>query len=464
VPISVLLNGMMARYLGAEAFGYLYVAGTFAAFGTLAVGWGHDGVLPAKIAQDRTLAGTLLGTSFAWRAGAAVVVYLIMVLICRALGYDGEMQWALGLTFLGAVLSLFVAACKDTIRGFERADIPAIAHVGQQLLILSLVVPVLVLGGGMRSVLLVGAIAIAIVLFFMVRSLRSVGLRQVSFESTAFKALFIGGVPFVVGGLTMALQPIIDAIFLSKLGSFEAVGWFAAARKLVGLLLFPATALIGALYPTLCRLWATDKDEFARTTKGSLHSVALLVVPVALGCGLYPDLGIAIFSKEAFGPAADDLRVLAVFVFLVYFSMPLGTCIMAAGKQRAWSVVQSLCLLVSLALDPLLIPWFERKFHNGGLGPCVAAVVSEVLVVAGGVWLIPRGIFDRAFLRSLFHTSLAGVGMAGVAYLLRSINPFFAAPVAVLTYGVGLLLTGEITQGQIAQLRGIITRRLSRAR
>src|SRR6478752_9191746 len=73
VPLAVLVNALTARYLGAESFGYIYLAGTFAGFGVLAVGWGHEGVLPAMVAQDRSLAGVLLGSSLASRVGAALL-------------------------------------------------------------------------------------------------------------------------------------------------------------------------------------------------------------------------------------------------------------------------------------------------------------------------------------------------------------------------------------------------------
>ena len=464
VPVAVLVNAVMARYLGAEVFGYLYLAGTFAGFGTLAVGWGHEGVLPAMVAQDHSLAGALLGSSFAWRVASGIVVYAALAVLCRALGYGSEMQWALGLTFLCSVLTSLIAACKDTIRGFERADIPAYAHVGQQLLWAVLVVPVLLLGGGMRSVLSTGLVTFTVVLLLMLRQLRPVGIGKLSVLPGALKSLFTGGAPFVFFGLAMALQPNIDAVYLSKLGSVEAVGWFAVARRLVGLLLFPASALIGALYPTLCRLWVDDRADFKRVASGSLHSVALLVMPIALGCGLYPDIGIAIFSKEGFGPAADDLRVLSVFLFLVYFTMPIGCCVLAAGKQRAWSVVQSLCVVVSLALDPLLTPWFQRRSGNGGLGPCVAAIVSEVLVVGCGVVLMPKDIFDARLRRTLFFALLSGAAMAVVARLTRSITPFVAAPLAVLAYAGALWATGEIDRSQLDKIRDAIARKFSRAR
>ncbi len=464
VPLAVLVSGLTGRYLGAETFGYMYLAGTWGGFGALAVGWGHEGVLPAMIAQDHSLAGKLLGSAFAWRAVLSVVVYAALAAIAHLLGHNAEFQWALALSFFASVLITCVAACKDTIRGFERADIPAIAHVGQQILWAVLVTPVLLLGGKMRAVLVAAIVTQAIVLVVIMRSLRSVGVGKLTVEKGALKSLFSGGTPFVFFGLTMALQPYIDAEFLAKLGSIEAVGWFAVARRLIGLLLFPASALIGALYPTLCRLWAEDKPEYTRVSRGSLQSVALLVMPIALGTALYPDIGIAIFSKEAFGPAADDLRVLSLFLFLVYFTMPVGTCVLAAGKQRAWSIVQSICIGVSLLLDPLLTPWFQAKYGNGGLGPCVASVVSELIVVACGVALMPSGMFDARLRRTLFSALLAGVAMAAVARVFHSFSPFIGAPFALLGYAAGLWLTGEIDRSHIAKIKGVVLRKLSRAR
>ncbi|HEX2674759.1 MAG TPA: polysaccharide biosynthesis C-terminal domain-containing protein, partial [Polyangiaceae bacterium] len=369
-----------------------------------------------------------------------------------------------GLTFLGSVLTSFVAACKDTVRGFERADIPAYVHVGQQILWACLVLPALLLGGRMRMVLVGADVAMVIALIWILTTLRSVGVGRLSVDRGSIKRLFKGGTPFVFLGLAMSLQPVIDAGFLAKLGSVEAVGWYAVARKLIGLLLFPASALIGALYPTLCRLWVEDKDEFLRVTRGSLHSVALIVMPVALGCFLFPDIGVAIFSKQAYGPAADDLRILSLFLFLVYFTMPIGTAVLAAGRQRAWSIVQSLCVAVSALLDPILTPWFQKRYANGGLGPSVASVVSELIVVGCGLWFMPAGVFDARLRRTLLLTAAAGLAMGGVAWLLSSITPFVAAPVALLAYGAVLWTTGEIDRSHVAKVTGVVTRKLSRAR
>jgi O-antigen/teichoic acid export membrane protein len=463
VPLAIATNAVAAHYLGPEVFGYGYLAGTLCTLGFLAVGWGHEAVLPAVVARDHSLAGTMLASSLAWRAGVAIVVYVALALGCYVLNYTAEMQWALGLTSLLMVATYFVAACKDTVRGLERTDLPAYVHVGQQLLATVLVVVVLVLGGKLRAALLAQAVAGVVVLVALWPALRPVGVGTLSVRWTTIKTLFSAGTPFVVFGLAMALQPNVDAIFLSKLAPAEVMGWYAVSRRLVGAVLLPATALLGALYPTLCRLYATDMESFERTTNGALRSVSLLAFPVALCCGLFPEVGVALFSRESFRPAEDNLRILALFVALVYFSMPLGTCIMAAGKQRAWSAVQCLCVVISLVLDPLLVPVFQRRTGNGGLGLCVAAVTSEAIMIASGVALAPRGVFDRRLRRVILLALLSSAAMMLMAQIAKPLSPFIAAPLSLLAYTGALWLTGGVDKNQVAAIRMALARGLSRA-
>jgi O-antigen/teichoic acid export membrane protein len=457
MPISVLITAMAAHYLGAERFGYAYLAITLCTFGFLAVGWGHEAVLPAVVALDRSLAGTMLASSLAWRGTTSIVVYALLAFGCYLLNYPAELQWALGLTSLLTAVNLFIATCKDTIRGLERTDIPAYAHVGQQVLAAGLVGIVLLLGGQLRAVLLAQVIAAALVLSGMWQTLGLAGVGALSVRRSTLKDLFNGGTPFVIYGIVMALQPNIDAVFLSKLAPLEVMGWYAVSRRLVGTLLLPATALISALYPTLCRLHATDQNSFAQTTNGALRAVGLLVVPMALGCGLFPEVGVALFSERSFRPAEDNLRIMALLVALVYFSMPLGTSILAAGKQRAWSLVQCLCVVTSLVLDPLLIPVFQRRTGNGGLGLCVAAVISEGLMVAFAIALTPRGVFDR----KLGYLALAALGSGAVmviaAQVAKPLGPYIAAPASLCAYAVTLWVVGGVDKAQLATFRSAVS-------
>lgn len=463
MPLSVFTTAIAAQYLGAEAFGYSYLAYTLCSFGFLVVGWGHEAVLPAVVARDHSVAGEMLGSSLAWRATTAVVVYLGLAAYCWFLHYPPELQWALALTALISLVTHFVATAKDTIRGLERADIPAYVHAGQQFLSAVLVFIALTAGGKLNAALAAQVLAGVIVLAVMWRFLRPTGVGALSVRWDAMRTLFMAGTPFVLVNLALALQPNVDAFFLAKLAPLEVMGWYAVSRRLVGTLLLPATTMIGALYPTLCRLYATDREDYTRTSNAALRGVSLLAVPVALACGLFPQVGVMLFSRQSFAPAEDNLRVLAVLVYLVYFSIPLSTCLLAAGRQRAWSAVQSGCVAASLVLDPWLVPFFQQRYGNGGLGVCYASVISEAFMMAFGIALAPPGVFDKRLRRYILITLVAGAAMAATAYFARGLSTLVAAPLAFVTYGVVLWRLGGLEGEQFNNLWAAVRRRFSSA-
>jgi Na+-driven multidrug efflux pump len=155
---------------------------------------------------------------------------------------------------------------------------------------------------------------------------------------------------------------------------------------------------------------------------------------------------------------------MAAFLFLVYFSMPLGVCLMASGRQRAWTLVQLGCVVVSVVLDPVLVPWFQRRHGNGGLGLSVAGVVSEVMVVAFGLAMLPSGIRSKGTLRTIGLALVSGAAMAGAARLMAPLNSFVAAPLAVVVYVVAAKLTGALEAEHVATLRALFARKFSKKR
>jgi O-antigen/teichoic acid export membrane protein len=460
MPLSILYSALLARYLGPTAVGFIYIATTFNAFGYMAVDWGQAGALPALVATNREQVGEFLGSSLVWRSASAVVVSAALLLMTKLLGYETQVVVAVGLVSIGFALSHLSDACQYAIFGFERTDVAAKRQVFEQLLTVILVGSVLMLGGNLRASLTASAVVTVVVLAYVWRTLRPAGIERLSFRRDSLRLVLKRGTPFVFLQLAMTLQPYVDTLFLSKLAP-GAVGWHAAARKLMGVLVVPAAVLGGAMYPTLCRLYATDREGFVKTTSGALRSTSLLVFPVAVGCYLFPEIGISVFGTRSFRPAEENLQVLSLFLFLTYFSMPLGNCLLAAGRQRTWALVQAVCVAVSLAGDPFLVPWFDRHAGNGGLGVCWTTVLSEVLMVVFGVVLAPRGIFDRRFARGLALGGLSGLVMVATARALSRWSAFAVAPLAVAAYIVTLWLTGGVEKHQVAAVRELVRAKLT---
>jgi O-antigen/teichoic acid export membrane protein len=464
IPLAMANHAIAGRYLGAADFGYMYLAGTLCGFAMLGVDWGQLEALPALVARDHQRAGAFLGTSFATRVAASLVAGLVLAGICAAMGYDSGVRWAVAFTLPVSILNSFAGAAKSTIRGFERTDIPAYAHVGQQVVGTAVLIPVLLLGGGLLGLLTSQMAVAAGTVLALVVMLKPVGVGRLHFDRAAVRPLLATGTPFVFFGLAMALQPNIDAMYLSRLAPPEVIGWYGVSQRLIGLLMFPATALIGALYPTLCRLFAEDKAEFAKVAKNALYGVSLLAIPASLGCALFPELGVSIFGRANYVHAEDNLRIQAIFLFLLYFSMPLGTCILAANKQRPWALVQCTSVMVSLLLGPFLIAWFQAHHGNGGMGTSAGLALSEAVVVGCGIALAPKGIVDADLLRMVGLAVVSGVVMTALALMTKPISSFLAVPLSLAGYGAAAWLTGALKPSTVDLVVGFVGRKFSRGR
>jgi len=455
-PISVLVNAVAARYLGPVDFGRLYLATTFVTFAFLFVEWGQQGTLIGKVAIHRERAGVLLGSALAWRAGAALAVWLLVPLACWLMNYERDFIAVLVLVLMSFTILTVATACQDVLRGFERTDFAAATYVAWQLFTASVTIPTLLLGGGIRLMLggqiACAAISTLVVIWWLPR----MHVGKVTLRTDVVTELFQGGKAFLVFAVIMQLQPLIDAAMLAKFAAADAVGWHAAARKLVGLLIYPSSAIAAAMYPTLCRLHAQDADEFKRTAASALHLLSIVVVPVALGCALFSELGIALFSERSYGPAEDNLRVLSIYILLVYFSIPIGTCLTASGQQRRWAVEQSMCVIISAVADPPLIRWFQSHFGNGGLGVCVSTTLSEVLMIGTGLYFLPAGVLDKAWLRKLAAIGLGGFCMCLVALSMHTMHPIIRATASVLAYTACLYALRVINIDQLRSARNLV--------
>lgn len=465
-PLSMLVVVVMARYLGPEYYGQIYIGQAMTTLGFLFVDWGQGSLLSGEIARDRSKGGVLLGTSLVWRLVASVLVYAILVLWTSFEKNSPDFQMILLLLTVQSVIYNVTTATLEAIRGLERTDISAYQNVLQPLLRLVIVVPVLaIFHAGVRGALVAQAVVLGLMFIYVWRARAQVGIQPLRFSAQALKEFFPAGSSFLVMHLAMSLQPIIDAKMLQYLDvPMAVVGWNAAARQLVGNMLLPAAVLIGALYPTLSRLHVEDRPAFVSTLRSALHGTLILAVPIALFCALYADVGPVLFGTKKYGGSEANMVAMAPYVFLVYFSMPLGSAIMAARKHRAWGLVQFICVAVSLVLDPLLIPWFQERYGNGGLAVCVASGISEVCVVGCGIWLTEKGTFDRSLGIAMLRCLAAGAAMAAVAVALRrlGLHIFLAAPVALASYLGALWAVGGLQGEQMNRVRDKIRQKLRR--
>jgi O-antigen/teichoic acid export membrane protein len=461
-PLSLLVNAVMGRYLGPEDFGLLYLLFTITTLVFIVVEWGQQATLTSMVARSPERSGVLLGSALAFRLPLTLLAYGVSAASLLVLGHPVSVQRPYLLVFVCSALATTATVIGAILRGHERISLLVRINIGTALLQAVLPVGALLLGLRFSGLLWANIAVAGCSLGISSLFLRLVVPGTLKADWEVAKGLARTGTTFMLLGAVLALQPYVDAMILARLAPGEVVGWYAAALKFLGIVLFPSTTLAAALYPTLSRLHAESAQAWADLTRSSLETVAIFAVPASLGCLLFADVGISLFSRTAFGPAADNLRMLSPYVFLVYFNIVLGTSLTAAGKQVRWAWAQSGCVGVSLIADPLLVPLFQRRFGNGGLGVGAAMVTSEVMVAVAAVLLAPRGLVDRGLIQTVARTTLAGAAMCAAALVTRGIwwPPSMIA--ALAAYAATLFAVGGVGAEQRRLLTTVVASRLRR--
>jgi O-antigen/teichoic acid export membrane protein len=295
---------------------------------------------------------------------------------------------------------------------------------------LLLAVAALGVGLGLGGVVVAQGLAGVAALTMALHLYRQVGTGPLRASRATAREILTGGTAIVTMTLTANVQPYIDAVLLSKLVPKDAVGWYGAAKSIMGTLLAPSLILGQAAFPRLSRA-AVDRTLFRTEMAVAQRPMVWMGGLAGVGTWLFADVAIhVVYGHRAFGPAGIILSVFGLGLFLTFIDVLLGTALTALGRSTAFAMVKVAAVALGTALELWLIPRFQARTGNGGLGVVVSLVVCEALVFTGLLLLMPRGMVGRGILADAGRALAAGVGTVLALRLLPPLSHGSAFPSA----------------------------------
>jgi O-antigen/teichoic acid export membrane protein len=256
--------------------------------------------------------------------------------------------------------------------------------------LLGLALVALALGKRLPGVLVAQALAGLLALALGAWLYRRVTTGPLRYSPQIAREVLVGGGALFTFLLANNIQPYIDAVLLSKLATADAVGWFGAAKNIMGTILAPALILGAASFPRLARA-AASGGALKAEARAALRPLLWLGALAAIGTFLFADDVIAfVYGERRFAPSGMILKVFAPGYFLLFIDVLLGYVLFALERARALSVVKLASVVVSTALGLALIPTFQQRMGNGGIGVVAAFVASEIVVFGGAIFLLGR--------------------------------------------------------------------------
>jgi O-antigen/teichoic acid export membrane protein len=459
--LTIFLNAAVARTLGPSDFGVLFLVTSVATFVYVFVDWGHGQYVIREVARRPERAGELMGTVMAIRAATAVALAIPAVLVARLLGYDVRTQIGIAVMMVAWVPVYLGLSFGWAFRGIERMEFDALVSIVLKFLSLVAGLAILAAGGRLFGVMMASGVSGLVAFCVGAVVYRRLGLPPLRISRAAARELIVGGTPMVTMTIAVAAQPYIDANMLTRLTTSAVVGWYGAAFTFMSTLMAPAFVLASAAYPRLS-IAAGDREQFSRILHGAMRPLLFVAVLAGVGTFLFADVAVAIvYSEKQFGPSADILRAFAPGMVLVFLDMMLATAILAGGSALSLAGGKVLSVAVVTGLELFLVPFFQARYGNGGIGVVLSFAVGELVTIATAIFLLPSGVLTRGIAADVRRAGVAGVGTLAIGVMLPQLPAAVGIPGCIALFSILAVAVGLVTRADIATLAGVVTRRRS---
>jgi O-antigen/teichoic acid export membrane protein len=457
--LGILFSAVLARTLGVRDFGLYFLVASFSAFAYVFVDFGQQFYVIREVARQPERGSLLLGTSLVLRAAGAFFVMIPAGLGAWAFGYDPMTCWYL-VVFIAVSLPFFLAQGYGMIfRGRDQMDLDAWVTVLNKMALVAVALIAFALDQRLSGVIVAQALSGFLALALAVRLYHRVTTGPLRYSPQAAREILAGGGALFSYGAIASVQPYIDLVILSKLATPDAVGWFGAAKNIMGTILAPALILGTASFPRLVRM-AASRETFKTEIDFALRPLLWLGALASVGTFLFADDAITtIYGAEKFTPSGIILKVYAPGLLLVFADVLLVYALASINRATALSVIKLASTVVSTILAIFAIPFFQRRTGNGGIGVVLAFVISEFVVFGCSAFLLRRELSVLSFAVDIARAFGTAICILILFWWMPRLPILVGVPVCLIAFLLCSIVFGLARRADFELLRSLLRQR-----
>lgn len=453
---SVALSAIAMRVLGPFGFGVYSTGASLVEVGRIVASAGLDYLVAREVASDPSRASSVASHAAAVKVGTGALTYLLLIAIVIALDYPPAV--------LGVVLvlgtALFFENLSDVLdavfQGTERMQVTTQAFAVSSLFLL--VSGAAALWGGLGLPGYVACFALSFVLRFVVmvvagRRAELVSLQLRGLHASELRRMVRRGVPLLGATVLALVFHRMDILMLGKMVTPQEVGLYAAAVRVVDVVVLLPRVLATAVYPALRKRTDVSLPSAVELVSQATRVSLVLCSVVGLVVWLMAPLALRLMGDVEFLPATDALRILSWGIVLQGGAHMVARLLLALEAERDFALVAGASLLLNLVLNLVLIP------RLGIDGAALATLASYGLNLALYFFAVAR----RGCSIPLHHAVLgpigAGVAAAATAQQLGGASWWMVASAMVGAWAVVLVALRGVRRDDLTRAIELLRKR-----
>ncbi len=446
----------LAHGLSKEAFGKYYVLFTVTMAVQLVLEAGLSTVLTGRIARARSQwratvreATGLFGVVVLASLLAFLVLGVVWNLAHRGAGGIGTFV-AVGVTCAAIQVQRY---CAAIFQGFESFNYENISKILQGMLFTALVIVLVILHQATlnRVLVLFACSHLAAAIFLLIRVQQRYHCLSWRLASLAQVRDWLGeSVPLGFGDVLRGLTWHVDTLLLGACQSVAVVATFSVAFRPLLPLQWVPRAVLTATFPSFAKMAGkVQQAALHKAFTASVRTMWIISLPIAVVISCLADRVIEVLTRKEYLDATLPLRILIWITVLMFVSFPVRFLFTALGRSQALSRLVLAVLVLKVAVELALIPWW------GYYGACVGSLVTEAVYTVVGLVLCYRHGIRGVRWWALAGAALAAAWMAVFLWPLHELplpHLLLAVLLATVLYFILCVQFGAVRRSEVGHL------------
>ena len=383
--MSAVSAAFLLRHLGKVVFGLYFTAQSLVAIvdGVSDLGLTAVGVKELSLREGAAralFARSLLGLRIVVTVlGIALMVVFGLVVGYRRVVVEGVVVAGGGLLLQCAQASLAISLMSRLRLGWVTA-----VELMRQLILMTLVIALVVVGAGMLPFLAVTIPAAGAALVLTAWLVRGDIPLTPLFDLGQWRAVMGMILPFSIAVAAAVLYFRTAGIVVSLLANPVALGNFGAAVRVTEAVIAIPGLAAAVAFPIFSRAARDDRDRLGYAVRRVFQVNLLLGVWAALGVAVGAPLAIRILAGPSYHGAAPILAIQSVAIGATFLTALWGQVLLGLGRMRVILVYNVGLLVVCVVTVSIGV------LADSGEGAAMATSVTEVLAATVGAIIVTR--------------------------------------------------------------------------
>ncbi len=371
--ISFTYFSYLATQIGTENTAKYFFAISFVTLFSVFVDLGLASLLNREIAKNKESHQKLLSNVLGIKIITSLLVILVILITTKLLNYNPYLEKMIYLSIVTMLIDGFTLTFYAVIRGKHNLKYESIFAVIFQVIVISMGYLMLQKTHEPFLLLLVLLTASAFNLIYsgLILKIKYKISLIPRWNKEFIRLLLITTWPFAMATIFIKISGSIDSVFLSKMASERALGYYGLAYKITFAFQFIPMAFAASLYPAFTHFFNYEKEKLKNTFNQSLIYLSIISLPIAVSiiCLASPII-LKIYGTE-FQGSILTLQILICNVPLIFPTFPLGALLNAVNLQKKHTRNIGITMLISIIANLILIPLYAQN------GAAIASVIAS---------------------------------------------------------------------------------------